>query len=99
MSDMSSTRGFDNSQLVCKSAHISLVAASSVKVSNFSDNDYVGVFATHLVLEERSLNIICHFGHGQNVALRFPVPLDADTIAQHGAFIPNPLEGARRELA
>ena len=55
--------------------------------------------ATHLVLEERFLDIIRHFGHGQNITLRFLAPLDADTIAQHGAFVPDQLEGAGRELA
>jgi hypothetical protein len=55
--------------------------------------------ATHLVLEERVLDITRHFGHGQNVTLRFLVPLDTDAIAQHGAFIPDQLEGAGRELA
>ena len=97
-SNTSSTNRYDNLQSVRRSAHISPVAGSSVNVSNFSDNDYVGSFATHLVLEEGVLNIIRHFGHGQNVTLGFPVPLGADTIAQHSAFIPNQLEGARRKL-
>jgi hypothetical protein len=66
---------------------------------NFSDDGRVGFSATHLVLEERILDIIRHFRHSQNVALRILVSLDANTVAQHGAFIPNQLEGARRELA
>ena len=56
-------------------------------------------FATHLVLEERILDIIRHFGHGQNVTFTCLVFLDADTIVERGAFISNQLQSARRELA
>ena len=57
------------------------------------------IFATHLVLEERVLDIIRHFGHSQNVTFTCLVFLDTDTIVERGAFIPNQLESARRGLA
>ena len=57
------------------------------------------ILATHLVLKERILDIIHHLRHSQNIPLRFLVSLDADTIAQLIAFIPNQFEGARGGLA
>ena len=59
----------------------------------------MGIFTTHLELEEHILDIVHHLRHSQNVTLRFLISLDTDTIAQLVAFIPNQLEGARGGLA
>ena len=68
------------------------------KRPNFSDDNFIGFLATHLVLEEGIPDIFCHFRHGQNVILRFLVSLDADTIVEHGPVIPNRPKSAREEL-
>ena len=59
----------------------------------------MGSFATHLVLEERIPDILCHSGHSQNVGLGFLVSLDTDAIVERNAVIPDPPESSEKELA
>ena len=51
-----------------------------------------------MILEEDVSYIFRHSGHSQDVALTFLVSLDADTIVEYDAVIPNRLESAGKEL-
>ena len=101
MLGMFSTRRIDDSQLTCNSGHISPAAGSSVEAPKFQRhrNECVGLFAIHLVLEERVPDIFHHSGHSQDVALTFLVSLDTETVAEHDAIIPNQPESASRKSA
>ena len=59
----------------------------------------MGVFTTHLILEERVPDLLRHFRHSQNVPLTFFVPLGTDTIVECEAVILDQPEGAGSELA
>ena len=59
----------------------------------------MGVFTTHLILEERVPDLVRHFRHSQNVTLTFFVPLHTDTIVEDEAVILDKPEGSGSGLA
>ena len=93
-----SARRFNDSQSVCNSGHILPAAGPPAEHPNFSDTPR-GIFATHLILEERVPDIFRHSRHCQNVALTFLISLGTDAIVERDAIIPDQPESARKELA
>ena len=51
-----------------------------------------------MILEEGISYIFRHSGDGQDVTLTFLISLNADTIVERDAVIPNQLESAGKEL-